>query len=126
MKYLCYINNKCIEEIFLLPSPFWTFPSRYLFKGTLWREIKGGFVLGFQSIRNLSSCNEDAGSQNVKKEMVLCVKKQQLCTCNHTFWHFFLLLNATFYGGCERAATNFFLSWSLFLKIAAFFLPDAK
>ena len=40
---------------------------------------------------------------------------------HHTFWPFFSLLNATFYGGRERAATNFFLSPSLFLKIVAFF-----
>ena len=123
MKYLCYINNECIEEIFLLPSLFSTFPSRSLFKGDLCRErFRGGFVFGFQSIRNLSSFNADAGSQNVKKGMVLCVKKQQRCTCITLFGTFFsLLFIATFYGGRERAATNFFLSRSLFLKIAAFF-----
>ena len=60
-----------------------------------------------------------------KRNGFMCEKATTLHV-HHTFWHFFSLLNATFYGGRERAATNFFLSPSLFLKIVAFFLSDAK
>ena len=72
-------------------------PFALSFQGDLCGErFRGGFVLGFQSIRNLSSCNEDAGSQNVKKELVLCVKKQQLCTCITRFGTFFHFLTRRF------------------------------
>ena len=49
MKYLCYINNEFIEEIFLLPSPFSMFPSRYLFKGTF---VERGLGAGSYSDSN--------------------------------------------------------------------------
>ena len=82
---------------FFFSLPLLDVPFALSFQGDLCGErFRGGFVLGFQSIRNLSSCNEDAGSQNVKKEMVLCVKKQQLCTCITRFGTFFHFLTRRF------------------------------
>ena len=55
-----------------------------------------------------------------EKQFVLCVKKEQLCTCIILFGTFF---QAIFYGGRRERTTTifFFLGLYLFLKIAAFF-----
>lgn len=86
-------------------------------------RFRGGFLFGFQSMRNLSNHDKD-GSRNVRKTIGFMCKKATTLHVHHTFWHFF---QATFYGGWrERTTTNFFLPRSLFLKIEAFFARNKQ
>ena len=105
----CYINNECIEEIFLLPSPFSTFPSRYLFKGTFVERGLGRVRTRIPIDKELKQLQRRRkGSQNVKKEMVLCVKKQQLCTCITRFGTFFHFLTRRFTEDVNALRRTFF------------------
>ena len=101
----CYINNECIEEIFLLPSPFSTFPSRYLFKGTF---VERG--LGRVRTRipinngNLSSCNEDERAARTSKKKWFYVWKSNNSARASHFLALFSLLKGTV--SCYCACTK--------------------
>ena len=92
----CYINNECIEEIFLLPSPFSTFPSRYLFKGTFVERGLGRVRTRIPINKELKQLQRRRGQPERQKRNGFMCEKATTLHVHHTFWHFFHFLTRRF------------------------------